>query len=162
MKLNLLKLGSKAKDVATGLSGMVILIEVGMDKRPYYRFQPKGLDEAGQPITSTWVVEDRLKGDEREREDVDVPVNVLGSQVEDTATGFKGTAIGLFLHMSGCVHVLIQPAGKVKKTGAPIAPVNFDILRLKGNEVAVLTKAEVKQSHQEKPSPTEHASTSHT
>jgi hypothetical protein len=124
-------------------------IEIGGGR--YYHFQPEGLDESsGKPIKGYWVPAARLSGDEVP--EPDIPLNILGSQVEDELTGFKGMAVALTLHISGCVHALIQPKG-TQKSGEAIEPIDFDIRRCKGPEIPKLTKEERKESEAAKPSP---------
>jgi len=135
----MIKLGSIAKDTATGLKGMVTVLQVGMDGRHFYLVQPKGLNpETRQPVKRLWVVESRLEGGEH-AEIPDLPVEVLGTQVEDVATGFSGMAVNLLLHISGCVHVEIQPPGALK-SGDAVESCNFDIRQLKGKAIAAQTE----------------------
>src|SRR5947209_2604866 len=86
------KLGGLVTDIASDMKGMITLLEIGMDYTLVYCFQPKGLDkETKEPIKMTWIVPTRVKGGEVVPIP-DVPLELLGTQVEDTATGFNGTA----------------------------------------------------------------------
>ena len=132
---------------------MVTLMQVDMGGQHYYSFQPRQLNpETGDPVDSFWVVSDRLSGGDQIAV-VDMPTEVLGTEVEDTATGFKGTATAVTLHISGCVHVEIQPKGVQKKNGERIKSQGFDIRRCKGKAVKPLTEQELEQSQRAKPSP---------
>jgi hypothetical protein len=105
----MIKLGSKVTDIATGLKGMVTNLQIEMDGQRFVRFQPRSLNpETGEPVKGMWVVEARLKGGEIV-EEPELPRGVLGTEVEDEATGFCGIATSICLHISGCVHVSVQP-----------------------------------------------------
>jgi len=149
----MIELGSIVFEKATGSKGMVTHMQVEINNNRLYLFQPQGINpETGHPVKKIWVVEERLEGGTRIPEP-DLPLNVLGTQVTDIATGFTGTAVSLCLHISGCVHVDVQPSGKLEKTGAAIEFCDFDIRRLKGDAIPVLTKEEIQASQKEKPSP---------
>lgn len=153
MKKTIIKLGSVVRDRATGLSGMFTHLQVELDGREFYNFQPKGLNpEDGQPVKRAWLVPERVKGAIK-HVSVDLPLEVLGSQVEDEASGFAGMVTALTLHISGCVHVHVQPKGILPKTGATIEPHDFDIRRLKGSAIKAMTEAERDASQAARPSP---------
>lgn len=148
----MIRLGSVVTDTASGLKGMVTLLEISMDGSRQYAFQPSTLDkESRQPAKMVWLVPSRLKGGEIVIEP-DLPFAVLGTQVEDTATPFKGTAISLILFMSGCVHVNVQPQGKLE-SGGVICTHDFDIRRLKGKALKKMTEAQKERDQKRKPSP---------
>src|SRR5688500_19852919 len=117
----MLKLGTMVKDHVTGLKGM--LTHANYEGGNYmYAFQPHGLNPKTQePVDGCWIASDRIRGG------VDIPtpaqfedaISVLGSEVEDQGSGFKGIAVAAIMHISGCVHVDIQPPGVVKETGEP-------------------------------------------
>jgi hypothetical protein len=149
----MIKLGSIVTDVATGLKGMLILYQVSMDGSRQYVMQPEGLDrETCQPVKPIWLVPTRISGGEIIPEP-DLSTQILGTQVEDEATGFSGTAIDVLLFMSGCLHVTVQPKGKLDKTGASVQPHDFDILRLKGKAIVPMTEPQKEERKKEKPSP---------
>lgn len=151
----MIKLGSQVTEIATGLPGMVTHLQIEMDGQNYVFFQPRGLSPGdGKPIKGMWVVQSRLTGGEIIKEP-NIPIEVLGTQVEDTATGFTGIATAICLHISGCVHVDVQPNGRLEKTGAPIEVCNFDIRRLKGDAIKPMTESERTADQTEKPSPAE-------
>lgn len=149
----MIELGSMVTEKATGVKGMLTHMQVEINNNRLYLFQPQGINpETGHPVKKIWVVEERLEGGIRIPEP-DLPLNVLGTEVTDMATGFTGTAVSLCLHISGCVHIDVQPSGTLAKTGAAIEACDFDIRRLKGNAIPVLTKEEIRVSQKEKPSP---------
>src|SRR5438132_538386 len=68
-------------------------------------------------------------------EDPYLALDVLGTEVEDEASGFKGKAVASVLHINGCLHIDVQPSGILEETGTRIEPQNFDIRRLKGKAI---------------------------
>jgi len=152
MNIQLLKLGTRISDSATKLKGMLTHVAIGIDQHVYYLFQPEGLNpEDGQPSRRIWIVHQRVI--DGERHEVDIPFEVLGTEVRDAATGFAGMAIELQMHVSGCLHVLIQPAGVVKKTNAIIESADFDIRRCEGKAIKRLTDEERERDQRAHPSP---------
>ena len=147
----ILKLGVPVVDRATGLKGMLTHAEISISGRILYQFRPQGLDKDTQhPVKGMWIdVDKRIEG---ELVDVDMPMEVLGTEVKEVNSGFKGMAVGLVQHISGCVHVVIQPKGQTKN-GDPIGPLDTDILLLEGK--AIPKKTEVEQTEHKKkfPSP---------
>lgn len=155
MKVPIIKLGTECVDTATGLMGTLTLAQIGLDGKVEYAFQPPGLQpENGQPIKGLWIEPIRIQ--ERETlptKEVDVPMEILGTEVRDRPTGFMGTAVCFFMHINGCFHVNVQPKGKLEKSGSPAAPHDFDIRRLMGKAVPVLTEEALTKSHAATPSP---------
>lgn len=150
--MKILKLGQIVTDGVTQTQGMLTHLCVNMEKHCSYIFQPKGLNpETLQPVEIILIEASRVVGGEEI--DVDLPVEVLGSEAEDLASGFKGTIIELIYHINGCIHVDIKPVGILPKTGATIASANFDIRRLKGPKIKPLTDKKLKKSIIKKPSP---------
>jgi len=154
-KIPILRLGTTVTDIATGLKGMLVIMHVDMDHSCTYNFQPKGINpETGEPVESIWMVATRIKGGEIVTdEELNLPYSVLGTEVTDKGSGFTGMAISLVLHISGCVHVNVQPDTKLKATGSPPKVVNFDIRRLEGPALRKLTQAQLKKDQEERPSP---------
>lgn len=149
----MIKLGSIATDKATGLKGMPTHLYIEMNNTRMYNFQPRGLnEETGQPIERFWLVEERLVGGERVAEP-ELPTAVLGTEVEDEASGFTGVATAITLHISGCVHVTVQPPGRIKKTGERIKADDFDIRRLKGKAVPKIDEQAREKDQARRPSP---------
>jgi hypothetical protein len=155
--MKIIKLGSKVRDLATGLRGTVTLLQIGLDLSHLYLVQPKGLDPADQrPLKQVWLAAERLEGfgeHKIELVDCEIPIEVLGTQVEDTYTGFAGMAINLLVHVSGCTHVEIQPRGTLEKTGQAILPLDFDIRRLKGKAIPPMLVEVRERDAKKKPSP---------
>jgi len=149
----MIKLGSIVTDTPTGLTGMATLLQIEMDGSRALHLQPRGLNpETGKPVDGFWVVESRLKGGDIVDEP-DLPLDLLGTEVEDLASGYKGTAISIMLHLSGCVHVNVQAKGSLSKTGEAIHTANFDIRRLKGKAIKTMSEKEKEQDKKDKPSP---------
>lgn len=149
------KLGPPVTDTATGLKGMLTVMHVDMDHSRTYNFQPKGLNpESGEPIDSIWLVGTRVKGGETvTEEELNLPYSILGTEVTDKASGFTGTAVSLVLHISGCVHVNVQPDTKLKASGSLPKACNFDIRRLEGPALRKLTEQQIKKDREARPSP---------
>ena len=151
----MIKLGIIVTDVATGLSGMLTHYQLETGGNKWYRFQPRGLSpETCEPVAAHWLNEERIKDAAKlPAHQIELPMQVLGTKVEDIASGFAGTAIALIVHINGCVHVNIQPPGIVPKTGAAIACCEFDIRRVKGKFVPVLDDKARTESLTARPSP---------
>jgi hypothetical protein len=148
----MLKLGTNVTDTVTGIKGMLTHYDIDMGRNVHYMFQPGQLSpEDGQPVESFWINENRIEGGILK--DVNLPLEVLGTQVEDIATGFKGTAIALRLHINGCVHFQVKPKGVIEKTGKSIGYTDFDIRRLKGDAIKQLSEEEIEKSERTHPSP---------
>lgn len=148
----MIELGCEVKDTATGLVGVPTHLSIEMNKNRFYNFQPRGLDtKTKQPLNPMWVVEERLTGG-KEVVDGDWPLGVLGTEVEDKASGFKGMAVSMCIHINGCVHFNVQPQG-LQESGSPIETANFDYRRLKGVAIKELTPPELELSKKTKPSP---------
>lgn len=153
MKL-MFKLGTIVTDTATGLQGMLthLLIEQGGSN--HYSFQPRGLNpETGAPVKKIWLSPERIEKGVPVEVPITIPMAALGTEAEDTASGFKGTVVGICLHLTGCFHVTLQPKGKLDKTGNPIEPMDFDIRRIKGPFIPVFSEEQVAVDQQRKPSP---------
>ena len=156
----MIKLGSKAIDSVTGIKGTVMLFQYNLGGVLWYLLQPKGVNkETGLLFPSIWVNPYRLT-DTTIVDEPDLPIEILGTQVEDVPTGFKGTAIGLILHMSGCLHVDIQPRGQLK-TGGPLPTMDTDIRRLKGRAITAMTERKKAQDKLEYPSPSSNVAPCH-
>lgn len=152
-RFKVLKMGTEALDLATGLTGQVTHWMMGMSENITYFLQPKGLDSEGQPVGRLYMPVERLKVNEEDFENIEIPSNILGSIVTDDASEFTGMATHLIRHRNGCFHVNIQPKGIVEKTGKPIADHEFDIRGCSGEQIPVLTPAKKKASEKKNPSP---------
>jgi hypothetical protein len=146
------KLGTIIIDKVTGSKGMLTIYALEMSGNQNYLFQPKALNPTTkEPVDTFWITEDRIVGGEEVYPVL--PINVLGTEVEDTATGFKGISISLYYHINGCVHVEVKAKGTIPKTGETIKSQNVDIRRLKGKAIKKMTEPQMEKSKIEKPSP---------
>lgn len=130
-------LGTMVLDNATQLKGMLTHLHIDLGRSRHYRFQPYGLNpETGEPVKGMWIEPNRIKPLSGQfhipmtLEPV-LPFELLDTEVEDIGTGFAGLATALVLHQTGCVHVSIQPRGKLSKSGNAIESHDFDVIRLK-------------------------------
>lgn len=147
------QLGIMCTDTVTGLKGMLTHFHVELNGARFYNFQPHGLNpKTGQPQEMLWIVEGRVSGGQ-DVDEPDLPVNVLGTQVQDKASGFSGTATALTLHINGCVHIIVQPKGRLAETGDTIKQHEFDIRRLVGDAIKALTEDEYQKDIVKRPSP---------
>lgn len=148
MNKTIYKLGSQVEDVASGLNGVVTMLQIDTENSVLYLVQPKGIKSNGEVLDAKWVVGGRLRGKESVK--LDVPIEILLTTVKDKVTGFTGTATSLVYHLSGCIHV--QFCSKEKK-GAPSQTYDFSILRLEGSAIKKMNEEKKRQEMKEKPSP---------
>lgn len=153
--VKVLKLGTTVHDKATRLPGMLTHWLMNMSGTVEYLFQPHGLDEEGQPLKRLYLCLARLEVKESDFEEVEVPFEILGTEVASSASGFKGMAIVFIRHLNGCFHIEIQPSGRSAKTGAPIGACEFDMRECIGEMIPKMDEQERKKSIKEKPSPSE-------
>lgn len=143
--MNILKLGTIITDKVTDMKGMLTIMALDMGNNKNYLFQPAGLNpETKQPLDSYWTTEARILNGEKIS--IDLPMEILDTQVEDKATGFKGTAICLFYYLNGCVHVEVKPKGIIEKSGESIKAKEFDMRRLKGDAIKELNEEELEKA----------------
>jgi hypothetical protein len=154
-KITVISLGSTCTDKATGLNGILTHWYFNTSAEIAYLFQPNGLNpETGQPIEKIQLEIDRLEFDPQQMEEVEVPDEILLTQVTDKGSGFTGMAIGFIRHINGCFHVMIQPKGTLNKTGSPVKRADFDLRLCDGEAIKKLSAEERKKSEQRNPSPT--------
>ena len=153
MEIRVLKLGTVCLDKATQLKGTLTHCVLGMGPGIRYIFQPKGLDEEGQPVKRLIFEGERLEVSEEDFETIEVPFDILGSQVTDKASGFTGMAVKFIRHVNGCFHVAIQPKGVSPKTRMAIDENDFDLRGCIGEKIPSLTPSERKDSEEKRPSP---------
>ena len=152
--LKIVKLGSKVTDTATGLDGTVTHVYIDVDHRQRYAFQPFGLNpKTLQPLAPIWLASDRFKQKDLKCESVEMPLETLGTTATDMASGFTGTVVNITMHISGCVHLTIQPAGRLPETGNIVDSAEFDIRRLTGPAIPKMNEAERKADQAARPSP---------
>lgn len=150
--MQMIKLGSRVTETSTGLKGMLVQYLVKLGGNRFYLFGPNGVNaESKVPIKPFWVAEEQIKGGEFVPEP-DMRQEILGSTVTDMASGYSGTALGLTLHISGCLHVCIQASGKTEK-GEVINDLNFDLRQCSDPRVPKWTEAEIEKDKRDKPSP---------
>ncbi len=152
-KIKVIKLRTTCVDKATELEGTLTHWMYNIGGSVDYLFQPKKLDEEGQPVKKLYLETERLNVKPEDFEEVEVPVEILGTQVTDNASGFTGMAISFIRHVNGCFHVFIQPKGLNKKNNAPILRNDFDLRGCSGEMISKLSEAELKKSEAEAPSP---------
>ena len=153
-KIRTIILSTVCKDRATELQGTVTHWVCDMGLRIDYIFQPKGLNEEGQPLPFISLEAERLDVNDDMFEEVDVPVEILGSQITDNASGFAGMTVGFVRHVNGCFHGVIQPKGILAKTKMPVKKGEFDLRQCSGKMIAKMSKKDLAKSKEEKPSPT--------
>jgi hypothetical protein len=147
----MIKLGKIVTDKVSGLKGMLTHYIIDMSHNVNYIFQPRGLNPSdGQPLKSTWLDTKRIEGGVEE--EVILPLELLGTEAKDTASGYKGTIISLTYHENGCIHAGLKAKGKTSD-GSSIDAVEFDIRRLEGPALKKMTEDALKESVKEKPSP---------
>ena len=149
---SIIELGTIIKDVPSDISGMLIILMIDDSNNEHYLFQPSMLNpETKQPVESFWVGKSRIQNGNTIQ--VDIPLEILGTLVEDKATGFSGTATAIEYHLNGCTHFSVKPKGVIKSTGEAIKSREFDIRRLKGKAITQLTKEQLEKSKIDTPSP---------
>jgi len=153
MNAKVLKLGIQCRDKATQLQGTLTHWIINMGQRVDYLFQPRGLNEEKQPLPCIILEAERLEVKGRDWEEVEVPFEILGTQVTDKPSGFSGMAVEFVRHVNGCFHVVIQPAGKLGKSGKPIKKSEFDLRQCRGPMITELSEKNLKESKARRPSP---------
>ena len=153
-KVSVLRLGTECPDKATGLTGTITHWLMDLSGRVEYLFQPKGLDEEGVPLKKLYLCAERLKTTRDDLEQIEVPFEILGTQVADKASGFEGMAVEFIRHINGCFHVVIQPYGMSAKS-KPIPTYDFDLRQCTGEKIPVLSEEKMATSRTKEPSPSE-------
>ena len=154
--IRMVKLTTPCTEKATGLRGMVTHAMYCINEQTYYVFQPKGLNpEDGQPLKKVIVELERLELPNGAFEDVEIPSEILGTNVTDMASGFTGMAVEFVRHANGCFHVVIQPAGKSKVNGEIIRSAEFDLRQCAGPKIKKMSQRELATSKRENPSPSD-------
>lgn len=149
----MIKLGTSVKDKASGLKGMLVHMQIQSSRARFYNFQPRGLSpETGAPLKRYWITPDRVIGGV-EIVDPPLPILSLGSQAEDTASGFKGTITAITLHINGCIHASICPKGVQPKSGEATDYHDFDMRLLTGPQIPKLNAKQRAASEERNPSP---------
>jgi len=155
MKIRVLKLGIACTDKATELKGTLTHWVINMEGFVNYLFQPRGLNEEGQPMDPIYLSVKRLdEVREDDFETVEVPFEIIGTKVTDKASGFTGMAVEFVRYINGCFHVSIQPKGINSETKIPIQKRDFDLRSCTGKKIVELSKPKLAKSKKRAPSPT--------
>lgn len=147
----MLKLGTLVFDRATGLRGTLMSACISGDGKCYYTFQPQGLSAEGDTAPRAGLDESRIM--DGKQADTDPPLDLIGTEAQDTVTGYKGVITHLVYHVNGCVHAVVVAKGKNKKTGGMNEDKEFDLRMLKGKSIEKLNAAELAASRKKNPSP---------
>ena len=155
--MRVIALDADVEDKATREKGQVTHVRVGIGAgTTWYCVQPKRLDQKKKiPSEAMWAEEGRLVTKDSNWVDIEMPVEMIGTEVTEKASGFKGLCVGLITHHGGCVHAEVQAPGR-DEDGKLIKLQDFDILRLKGEKVPKFTPKEAEQRKKDKPSPAGH------
>ncbi len=136
-----LQLGVRARDITTGLTGLLTMRALTLDGVVQYTIQPMG---DGEKIPEGWTI------DEHSLEVVDAGIiakvtpeatNVsvrLGQEVTDKISGVVGITTRRVTYINGCVHFAVQP--KVDKDGKMPEAIYLDHGRLVASHQAVEAK----------------------
>lgn len=153
-KIHAVKLGTVCTDIATGIEGTITHWLYNMSGEITYVLQPKGINmKLGLPVGRLNLELARLKVSQKAFEEVEIPHEVLGTEVEDKATGFKGMAVAFIRYINGCFHLVIQPAGLLEENNSPFPKAEFAIQGCKGPKIPELTPEAKKVVDTERPSP---------
>ena len=154
MKIKVYKLRSFVTDTGTNMEGMLTHSAHFQDGSVRYGFQPKGLDqETKEPLKKFFLESARVADSKPPIEEIELPIEILGTIVTDEASGFTGKAIQLIRHTHRCNHVIIQSQKKTK-SGNPVDPHDFNIIQLTREAIKPMTEEEKNEISQKKPSPT--------
>jgi hypothetical protein len=152
-KINVFKLRENNTDTATGATGMLTHMIIDKDLKTRYLLQPRAVNpKTGHPVEKIHLEPARLE-DQTKLEEIEIPIEVLGTVVKDEASGIEGTALSFVRHPNGCFHVHIQPKGVIEKTREPIKPIDVDFRQVTGEKVPVMTEEEKEVSRKKNPSP---------
>lgn len=152
-RIKVIKLGTVCVDKATGLTGTLTHWVFNMSEQILYFFQPKALDDTGQPVERLLLEVERLEYKEEDLETVSVPFEILGTILTDKASGFTGMGVAFIKHINGCFHVFIQPKGLNTKTNSPIQKNDFDLRSCEGEMINEMNEKKLKKSRKKTPSP---------
>ena len=148
------KLGKKVTHVPSGLSGGLTHYTVSGtpdNHTGWYIFQPGLLDkETGQPLDKIVAAEGVIKGGEVDN-NIEIPVDILGSFAKDKITGFSGNVSELTVHINGCIHATVQPSG-VDINGKMRKSAEFDLRSLEGKMIPQMNEEQTLESKKKKPS----------
>ena len=150
--MKIAQLGVLVEDNVSLTKGMLTHACINMEENVEYVFQPKLLNpNTMKPVGALMISASRIKGGKLV--EVDIPTELLGTKVEDTATGYKGSIIGLTYHINGCLHAELKAPGTIKETGSTVESYECDVRRLKGPSIKKLNARELAASIKKNPSP---------
>jgi hypothetical protein len=125
-------LGHKAKDIITGLEGVITAQAEFQHAPTRYELTPNKLNKDGVVAKSVWMDEKRLKVAKAFVTPTEAVSTVtLGQDAKDSITGFKGIVTGRYTFLNGCIRLEIT--SKTLKDGTPVDPEVFDERRLEGH-----------------------------
>ncbi len=133
-----IKLGNIVRDSATGFEGIANIKVEMIDGSTQYALQPRvKVDDKGEgemKMPEGYLIDVQLleyvgEGVAGKLKPHPQTPFILGEEVKDTVTGFKGIVIDRVFHLNGCVHLTVVP--QVGKDGAAARGSNFDWKRLK-------------------------------
>lgn len=152
MKIKHYRLGQKAIDRASGIEGLLNHAYVNPEFGVTYSLIPRGENpETGGPLPLMWVHSSRVEANGTD--ETEIP-NVMLEKVKDMGSGIEGVVVGITIHPDGCLHVDIQPPGKLK-SGKACDTFDVCIRRIEGKNLKKLTEAERKEEQAKRPSPSE-------
>ena len=152
-KIKVIKLGTSCVDKATELQGTLTHWTCNMGGQINYLFQPKALNEEGQPVNQLFLEAERLNVKPTDFEEIEIPFEILGTFVTDKASGFDGMAVSFMGHINGCFHVFIQPKGLNPKNNSPIQKCDFDLRSCSGEAIDKPSPKKLAESKRKTPSP---------
>ncbi len=153
-RIHAVRLNTVCTDIATGIEGTITHWLYNMSGEITYVLQPKGINsKSGLPVSRLNLELARLKVPAKGFEEVDIPNEILGTEVEDVATGFRGMAVAFIRYINGCFHIVIQPAGLLAENNSPFPKAEFAIQGCKGPKIPELTPEAKKVVDAERPSP---------
>lgn len=134
-------LGVEARDVISGVTGVVTSILFKLSGSIMLGLQPKG---DGEKMPEAWTIDEQIVepvdgGRTIPILDAGAPLVALGHKVVDRLSAFKGTVTGIVIHVNGCVSVIVT-SPKLNSEGATIEEY-FDQKRLKITGAGVSVEA---------------------
>jgi hypothetical protein len=122
-------LGHKAKDIITGLEGVITAQAEFQFALARYELTPTKPNKDGTFVKPVWLDEPRLKVvNTFMMPTQSVPTVKFGVDVEDKISGFKGIVTGRYTFLNGCIRIEVTP--RTLKDGSPVDPEVFDEQRL--------------------------------
>jgi hypothetical protein len=117
--------GDEAKDVVTGFRGIIVARTMWLHGCDRLNIAPTKLSAEGLPIKENLFDEDRVEIIKKAKVPFNAPTDErllalpIGAEAKDKITGFKGIIAGIAVHLSGDIHVALEPE-KLDKDGSPV------------------------------------------